>query len=256
MSIKAMNWAWDQKLPPNSKLILMAIADAADEEGDCWPKVKTIAKKCGVSERTVQRVLKDFISNSFLTVTPRFSHEGRQVSNNYRLTYLNTYPDDLSPSLVSQNREGEGAVTPRASRRCQGEGDSVVADLEPPHESTREPVGGIHTSLVLPKSLTEAQSRVIIEMLDGRPHAYSKALLEDLADAMDRQTIKTTPQQWFRGMLRRRDKSTSRSIRGDHSTNCNIKTEQDYREKLIQAGVSLEDAALIASKTYQSRSNY
>ena len=69
MSIKAINWAWDQQLPPNAKLILMAIADAADEEGNCWPKIKTIAKKCGVSQRTVQRSLKYFISNNFISVT-------------------------------------------------------------------------------------------------------------------------------------------------------------------------------------------
>ncbi len=45
MSIKAMNWAWEQRLPPNSKLILMALADSADEIGKCWPRVRLIAEK-------------------------------------------------------------------------------------------------------------------------------------------------------------------------------------------------------------------
>ena len=249
MSIKAINWAWDQQLPPNAKLILMAIADAADEEGNCWPKIKTIAKKCGVSQRTVQRALKDFISNNFISVTARYSHEGRQVSNNYRLSYLNPYPDNLSPSVRPQRLEGDDVVTPGVSRRCQGEGDSVVADLEPPHESTRESIEGASPSLTLPKSLTEAQRLEILELLDGRPYAYSKMLLDNLADALDRKAIEKSPEKWFRGMLRRTDKKTSRSISGESSPTSSIETEESYRLKLIQSGISPEDAACIASKT-------
>ncbi|MEL7820991.1 helix-turn-helix domain-containing protein, partial [Pseudomonas aeruginosa] len=43
MSIKAMNWAWEQPLSPVPKLVLMALADNADDHGYCWPKMKTIA---------------------------------------------------------------------------------------------------------------------------------------------------------------------------------------------------------------------
>ena len=249
MSIKAINWAWDQQLPPNSKLILMAIADAADEEGNCWPKIKTIAKKCGVSQRTVQRSLKDFISNNFISVTARYSHEGRQVSNNYRLSYLNPYPDNLSPSAIPQRLEGDDVVIPGVSRRCQGEGGSVVADLEPPHESTRESIESASLSLTLPKSLNEPQRIEILELLDGRPHAYSKMLLDNLADALDRKVIKTSPEKWFRGMLRKTDKNTSRSISGESCAQPNIETEESYRLKMVQIGMDPEIAACIASKT-------
>lgn len=249
MSIKAINWAWDQQLPPNSKLILMAIADAADEEGNCWPKIKTIAKKCSVSQRTVQRALKDFISNNFISVTARYSHEGRQVSNNYRLSYLNPYPDNLSPSVIPHRLGGDDVVTPGVSRCCQGEGGSVVADLEPPHESTRESIESASLSLTLPKSLNEPQRIEILELLDGRPHAYSKMLLDNLADALDRKVIKTSPEKWFRGMLRKTDKNTSRSISGESCAQPNIETEESYRLKMVQIGMDPEIAACIASKT-------
>lgn len=249
MSIKAINWAWDQQLPPNSKLILMAIADAADEEGNCWPKIKTIAKKCSVSQRTVQRALKDFISNNFISVTARYSHEGRQVSNNYRLSYLNPYPDNLSPSVIPQRLGGDDVVTPGVSRCCQGEGGSVVADLEPPHESTRESIESASLSLTLPKSLNEPQRIEILELLDGRPHAYGKMLLDNLADALDRKVIKTSPEKWFRGMLRKTDKNTSRSISGESCAQPNIETEESYRLKMVQIGMDPEIAACIASKT-------
>lgn len=253
MSIKAMNWAWEQKLPPSSKLILMAIADAADEEGDCWPKVKTIAKKCGVSDRTVQRVFKEFIANGLISVTPRFSQDRRQVSNNYRLNPQNSYPDNLSPPLAPHSRRGEADVTPGASKRCRGVGDAVMSDLEPPHEPPKESVAKNASIPTLPKGLTSTERKVISEMLEGRPYAYSKDLVDSLVDALDNNRIHTSPLQWFRGVLRRKDKNTSRSIKGEAITEFATGTEDTYREKLISKGVSAEDATLIASKTYKSR---
>lgn len=65
-----MHWAWEQRLPPSLKLVLMALADAADDAGQCWPSLRTLAAKCCVSERTVQRVMKDFERMGLLLVTP------------------------------------------------------------------------------------------------------------------------------------------------------------------------------------------
>ena len=56
-----MNWAWRQALTPTLKLVLMALADAADDQGVCWPSVSTLAKKCTVSTRAVQRSLRVLI---------------------------------------------------------------------------------------------------------------------------------------------------------------------------------------------------
>lgn len=66
MSVAAMHWAWSQVLPPAPKLILMALADNADDAGYCWPRVKKIAERCSVSERTVQRTLKNFETSALL----------------------------------------------------------------------------------------------------------------------------------------------------------------------------------------------
>jgi hypothetical protein len=52
MSIRAMNWAWDVLLPPTAKLVLLALADIADDAGSCWPSQNVIAAKCSVTSRT------------------------------------------------------------------------------------------------------------------------------------------------------------------------------------------------------------
>lgn len=51
MSIRAMTWAWSITLPPTPKLVLMALADIADDTGLCWPSHSALAAKCSPTAR-------------------------------------------------------------------------------------------------------------------------------------------------------------------------------------------------------------
>ena len=55
MSIKLMSMVWDQHYAkPTEKLLMLAMADQASDEGYCWPSVNTIARRVGVKVRQVQ----------------------------------------------------------------------------------------------------------------------------------------------------------------------------------------------------------
>lgn len=55
MSIKAMQWAWSQETKSSGeRLVLLALADHAGEDGECWPSTGRIADKCAMHERTVR----------------------------------------------------------------------------------------------------------------------------------------------------------------------------------------------------------
>jgi len=41
------------------KLVALALADIADDEGRCWPSVRYLAKKCSMDERSAQRHLRE-----------------------------------------------------------------------------------------------------------------------------------------------------------------------------------------------------
>lgn len=51
------------------RLVLLALADNADHKtGVAWPSVGTLAEKCDVSERTVQRSLKGLVEAGLIAV--------------------------------------------------------------------------------------------------------------------------------------------------------------------------------------------
>ena len=58
MSIRIMSDIWEMPFPPTDKLVFLALADCANDEGLAWPSIATIARKSGVSERTVQRSIR------------------------------------------------------------------------------------------------------------------------------------------------------------------------------------------------------
>jgi DNA-binding transcriptional MocR family regulator len=59
MSVRVLTWVWDHSASQSTdRLVLLALADSADDSGSCWPSVLTLARKAAVSRRTVQRSLR------------------------------------------------------------------------------------------------------------------------------------------------------------------------------------------------------
>lgn len=76
MSVRAMAWAWDQSVGhPTRKLVLMALADHADDAGRCWPGADTVAGKVGVGERTVRRHIEALAEGGYLTQAKRIRRD-------------------------------------------------------------------------------------------------------------------------------------------------------------------------------------
>jgi hypothetical protein len=190
-----MNWAWAQELPPTPKLILMALADAANHANECWPGIPFVAEKCGVSPRTVQRVLRGFEATKLMSVSDRFTAAGRRTSNVYRLHIDGvSSPDKLSPSHSADNNHGDTLTGSRATIAVTVDGDRAVSPLEPQKESKQQP-------LQFPRQLSVAERQAIAEQLTLVSTENSQMMLDELADAMLTGSIKTNPLRWFRGLV-------------------------------------------------------
>jgi hypothetical protein len=86
MSIEALNWAWRQQTPnPTSKLVLMALADHANGDGECWPSMKRIAVMAQVSSRQVSYHITMLAKLGLLEKASRRRHQGQLRGWNYRL---------------------------------------------------------------------------------------------------------------------------------------------------------------------------
>jgi hypothetical protein len=69
MSIAATKWVWEQKgIPLPTRAVLLAVADMINRKGEAWPSVSTIADRCEISERMVQRHLSNASELGVLTI--------------------------------------------------------------------------------------------------------------------------------------------------------------------------------------------
>jgi uncharacterized phage protein (TIGR02220 family) len=149
MSVKSSTWAWKQPLGGNLKLILLALADHADDRGICWPGTWGLADKCHTDRRTVTRNIRQLERLQLIKVEPRAPY-GKQGTNLFTLALdrvlsenetaeIMSCRDGNLPPLVETpgvatglSRDGTGA-TPRDGRNVQ------VGMAPAPPESSSEP---------------------------------------------------------------------------------------------------------------------
>lgn len=81
-----MTWVFDLELPPTPKLVLLVLADHADDRGFCFPSTATISRRASVSERTLTRVLAKLVELGYVTRSRRHLDNGNRTSDGYVLT--------------------------------------------------------------------------------------------------------------------------------------------------------------------------
>lgn len=85
MSVLIMGYVWKQNIDITSKMVLLALADCADDYGRCWPGVEYLASKCSITKRAINLKISQLCAQEYITKTVNFDHTGRQKSNTYVL---------------------------------------------------------------------------------------------------------------------------------------------------------------------------
>lgn len=97
MSIWAVNWSFHTEVaPPVHKLVLVALANFADDEDLAWPHVETLAGMASVSTRTVQRALKALEEAGLIERSMGLAAGARGGLRRTNSVYRLNVPDDLS----------------------------------------------------------------------------------------------------------------------------------------------------------------
>ncbi|BDT68536.1 hypothetical protein os1_27190 [Comamonadaceae bacterium OS-1] len=83
MSIRTMARVWDQSQHSGSELLmLLALADFADDDGNSYPAVPTLAAKCRMTPRNANHILAALRASGELQV---LLNEGPRGTNRYRI---------------------------------------------------------------------------------------------------------------------------------------------------------------------------
>ena len=112
MSVKALTWAFEQPISATEKVVLLALADHANEHGLCWPSVSTLMKRANVGERTVQRAIQSLEEGGFITRERRSRENGSDTSNLYRLMFERTSTETCGNVRKPTERSGGVNLAP------------------------------------------------------------------------------------------------------------------------------------------------
>lgn len=127
VSVSVMALVWRADLKSVEKLVLMKLADHANDDGEnAWPAVELMAAECGCSERSVQRYLRALEERGLITMTRNGG--GRHQTNCYRVELEALWTIRLP---TRNDREAT-----RVAKLAPTKGDSVsgfVADRPPPN---------------------------------------------------------------------------------------------------------------------------
>lgn len=122
MSIRLMSAVWGLSLPDSEKIVLLALADCADDHGVCWPSIATLCRKVSKSDRTVQAAIKGLVSKGQLrrvevpgkgcsyTVTPRSGFTPEETSPPKRTTSTPEAASDKPSITTIEEEEDAGAI--------------------------------------------------------------------------------------------------------------------------------------------------
>jgi DNA-binding MarR family transcriptional regulator len=90
MSIKIMSMIWENGPDDRGELlVLLALADFADDRGRCWPSIATIARRARMTARSAQRILRKLEADGAVEISTGAARSG---CNQYKIT-----PDTVSP---------------------------------------------------------------------------------------------------------------------------------------------------------------
>jgi len=109
MSGSASIWAWQFKLPATQKIILLALANWANEENQAWYSYNSIAGQCGLKRRCVIMNCKKLEELGFIVVEKR--RNGEKNDTNLITLQVNETGGALD-ALVHEAHQGSALDAP------------------------------------------------------------------------------------------------------------------------------------------------
>lgn len=180
MSGEVVGWAMKQVTgSPTTKLVLVKLADNANEEGFCWPSMQKLVDHTELSERAVRKHLY-LLEKMGLIFIERRNIDGVQLKNRFQLNLqyavvLHDVPPVHEVQPVSDVHEGMAprATTPRHEVQANIDNPQTEPSLNPHSHASVGPVevewpkvwAAFQTWPGLPPTASESRTRRTWEQL-------------------------------------------------------------------------------------------
>lgn len=98
MSIKVMSAVWEcEELDASERLVMLSLADHADDEGRCYPSIARLCRRTSMSDRGVQKVISRLSERGFITIKPNAGQGGANLYFLTSTTEPGSPPEQRSP---------------------------------------------------------------------------------------------------------------------------------------------------------------
>lgn len=129
MSLDATRWAWQQQLRASAKLVLLSLADRADENHRCYPSITRLKSDTGLHSETISDAIKELESLRLIAVQ-RVTGQG----NVYRLLGVENrhhHPGKAGYPEKPGYPEKAGGTTPEKQGTTTPENRGMNLSVEP-----------------------------------------------------------------------------------------------------------------------------
>lgn len=173
MSIRIMSAVFESKtLGPTERLVMLALADHADDSGRCYPSNSRLCERTGLSERAVRQNVRALEAGGFLTVHIGIGQAGANV-------YI-VRPEGGQEMPPAGNAPGRKCTPPRHMVPVKGAPDAPKPSgtIIEPSEDIAAPKSRRRPEVPLPANWTPNDKNIS----DAQARQFSAKEIEDEAD--------------------------------------------------------------------------
>lgn len=130
-----MSLAWKSTLASGRKMVLLALCDWANDQGECYPSVPTMASKCSMGERTVQGHIADMEA---LGIIRRFMRTGRSTLYHINVAAFPMPPAEFAPPQNPHHTPANLAAVPPQNSHPTPAAAAPISTTEPSSKPSRK----------------------------------------------------------------------------------------------------------------------
>ena len=207
MSIRAIDWAFRQKCKsPAQKLVLIKLADNANDEGKCWPSQGYIAEHCSMTRQTVNFHCKALAEQGLIEIVPHWIGKNRLPN-----TYCVRVPDatltpcqsDTPPLSTTLTTPVNGADNPPVNG-ADSEPSGSEPSLEPKNSHAPrasfpdlDPILRSDLETIALTASPKTQKDAVIWARESIKYGHSVALVSSTLQAFAKAENVDKPRSWL-----------------------------------------------------------